>query len=60
MSNEHCRTIAKLVDFVTRRERYFCAPEWAEDLRQPIHDLKAGNVECFESVEELLADLHRG
>ena len=47
-------TPKKLVD---RSQTYFWTKEWQEAEKEADEDIKAGRVESFDSVEELLKDL---
>lgn len=47
-------TPKKLID---KSQAYFWTEEWQEAEREAEEDIRAGRVERFQSVEELLADL---
>jgi antitoxin MazE len=49
-------TPKKLID---KSQAYFWTEEWQEKERRADEDEKAGRVESFESVEDLIADLHK-
>lgn len=53
------RIVLEPVDLIPRAERYLQASEWSQGLRDALEDLGAGRVKTHESVEALIADLHR-
>ena len=46
----------KLVD---ADQAYFWTPEWQKAEREASEDIKKGRYKTFDSVDELIADLHR-
>jgi AbrB family looped-hinge helix DNA binding protein len=49
-------TPKKLID---KSQAYYWTEEWQKGEREADEDKKAGRVEPFESVEDLIADLHK-
>lgn len=49
-------TPKKLID---KSQAYFWTEEWQKRERQADEDKKAGRIESFDSVDDLIADLHR-
>ena len=49
-------TPKKLID---KSQAYFWTEEWQKGERQADEDKKAGRIESFESVEDLITDLHK-
>jgi antitoxin MazE len=42
---------------IDKSQAYFWTEEWQEGVREAVEDLKAGRVERFETLEDLIADL---
>ena len=53
------RQIYEVLDYVDHDQRWYWREDWQQRMIEAKHDLAAGRVKSHESVEALLADLHR-
>jgi AbrB family looped-hinge helix DNA binding protein len=59
VSVEGDRLVLTAVKVIDKSQAYYWTEEWQKAEREADEDIKAGRVKDFDSVEDLIADLHR-